>query len=278
MTVTQEQIAHAIRSLGLSNKPLAVHASLRSFGTVEGGAETVIHACLQEGCTLLVPTFSSGYEVAAPPDMRPQQNGCGDYSWMTQSAADASAESAAASYDPGSLEIDRDSMGAIPAAVLQMPGSRRGRHPLNSFAAIGPMAEVLIAGQQPDDVYAPLRKLAESGGDVVLMGVGLERLTLLHLAEQLAGRTLFRRWARDASGAAMMVEVGSCSEGFGSFAQALSPLARHAEVGASRWQIYDAAEVLSVASAAIRETPSITHCGDPGCDRCHDAVLGGPIL
>ena len=278
MTVSQEQIAHAIQALGLSKKPLAVHASLRSFGIVEGGAESVVRAILQEGCTLLVPAFSSAYEAAAPLDMRPERNGCGDYSWMAPPAAAGSSEAALDSYVPSSSELDRDSMGAIPAAVLQMPGRQRGRHPLNAFAAIGPLAEELIAGQRPDYVYAPLRKLAERGGDVVLMGVGIERLTLLHLAEQMAGRTLFRRWAREASGDVIMAEVGSCSEGFGQLADVLAPHVRHAEVGASHWRIYNAAAVLTAASAAIRETPSLTHCGDPGCDRCRDAVLGGPLL
>ena len=277
--VTAAHIGEAVRALGLTGKPLAIHASLRSFGRIEGGADALIQALLSEGCTLLVPTFSSGFAVPAPPDMRPLRNGCGDYGWMdADRSSGASAALASAIYEPGSMELDRDSMGALPAAVLRLPDSLRGNHPLNSFAAVGPLAEELIAGQRPDDVYAPLRKLAERGGEAVLMGVGLERLTLLHLAEQMAGRALFRRWALDADGRTMLAEVGNCSEGFGKLARLLAPVGKHRTVGASGWQVYPAAACLALASEAIRETPAITHCDDPGCDRCPDAVLGGPIL
>jgi len=278
VAVTASHIVQAAQALGLSGKPLSVHASLRSFGRIEGGADALIQALLSEGCTLLVPAFSFGYAVPAPPDMRPLRNGCGDYGWMGDDDGPIPGAAHAAIYNPGSMELDRDSMGALPAAVLQLPGRRRGSHPLQSFAAIGPLAEELVAGQRPDDAYAPLRKLAERGGEAVLMGVGLERLTLLHLAEQLAGRELFRRWALDAAGQTMFAEVGSCSEGFGKLAGLLAPIARHGLAGASRWQVLPAAACLDIAAAAIRETPAITHCGDPGCDRCPDAVLGGPLM
>jgi len=65
---------------------------------------------------------------------------------------------------------------------------------------VGPLAQQLISGQQPLNVYAPFRALAEAGGWVVLMGVGPDKLTLLHYAEQLAGRIPFRRWANDPAG------------------------------------------------------------------------------
>ena len=58
------------------------------------------------------------------------------------------------------------------------------------------------------------------------MGVDLERLTLLHLAEEMAGRQLFRRWAKDSNGSTIMVEVGGCSEGFHKFNQIVSDIAK----------------------------------------------------
>ena len=66
-------------------------------------------------------------------------------------------------YAPDAPDIDRADMGAIPAAVLAMPGRVRGNHPLCSFAAIGPLADELVAAQQPLHVFAPLRALAEAG-------------------------------------------------------------------------------------------------------------------
>jgi hypothetical protein len=100
---------------------------------------------------------------------------------------------------PASNEID-DDMGALPAAVLARPGRVRGDHQLSSFTAIGPLAEQLMRDQAPLHVFAPLEALTDTGGVVLLMSVGLDSTTLLHLAEQRAGRTLFRRWANGPEG------------------------------------------------------------------------------
>jgi aminoglycoside N3'-acetyltransferase len=268
--VTVEDIRHATRAAGLSEKPVCVHASLRSFGHVEGGAETVVRGLLEEGCTVLVPTFSLTFSVSPPPHMRPPRNAW-DYD---QPVPDLSGEGR--SYTPATNEMS-GWLGVIPTTVLAMDGRVRGNHPLNSFSAVGPLAHDLIDRQAPNDVYAPLERLAELGGSVVLMGVGLTSMTLIHLAERKAGRTLFRRWANDAAGAAMMVEVGSCSTGFDRFDPILAPFEQHATVDESLWRIFPAGPTLEAATHAIRADPTITHCGKEVC-RCNDAVLGGPIL
>jgi aminoglycoside N3'-acetyltransferase len=272
MTVTMATIRHAIRELGLTGRPLCVHSSLRSFGEVAGGAQSVIDALLAEGCTVLVPTFSyDTFAIPPPPDMRPERNG-----WRYGRSADSTAGSDR-TYTTNSIAVDR-AMGAIPATLLQLPEHRRGDHPLCSFSAVGPDAEMLIASQEPLAVYAPLRTLAEQGGSVICMGVGLTRMTFLHLAEQRAGRRLFRRWANETGGHPMMVEVGGCSEGFARFDGPLASIERRVQVGASRWRIFPALDVLELAVDAIRTDPTVTHCADAACERCDDAVLGGPLL
>lgn len=37
------------------------------------------------------------------------------------------------------------------------------------------------------------------------------------------------------------------------------------------------AEIQAALAAAIRADPQITHCGNPDCERCNDALLGGPF-
>lgn len=268
MPVTAFAIRSALGELSLSGRALCVHSSLRTFGHVEGGADTVVSALLAEGCTVLVPTFSYGFGIAPPPGSRPAQNGW-DYGKKVESPG------AGRLFVSATNEVDAD-MGVVPAAVLARANRARGRHPLDSFAGLGPLADALVSGQTPLDVYAPLRALASVGGWIVLMGVGLERLTLLHAAEQRAGRRLFRRWANGLGGPEE-VECGGCSEGFGSLEPALSSLARRARVGASPWVAYPAAETLDAAAAAIRADPEITRCGRSGCDGCADAVAGGPL-
>jgi aminoglycoside 3-N-acetyltransferase len=181
-------------------------------------------------------------------------------------------------FTTASKEIDRASMGAIPAAVLERPAHQRGNHPLSSFSAVGPLARDLVRGQAPLDIYAPLRRLAELDGVVILMGVGLDRLTLLHLAEQQAGRRMFRRWANGPDGQPAEVDRGGCSAGFVRLGPILAGLARETQVGASPWLVYPAREALDVAAAAIRHDPEITHCATPDCVLCACTIAGGPIL
>ncbi|TMV44396.1 AAC(3) family N-acetyltransferase [Paenibacillus mesophilus] len=273
MAVTREDISKAIKILGLSQKPICVHSSLRSFGWVEGGAEGIVQCFLDQGCTILVPTFSWIYSEVPPIEFRPRRNGCGDYSWVATKEQKASEI-----YNPECNEIDKQDMGAIPSAILRMRNRKRGNHPLNSFTAIGLLAEKLITKQQPNNVYAPLRTLAELDGEVVLMGVGLKRMTALHLAEQMAGRNMFRRWSKDLSGAPIMVEVGGCSDGFINFESLFAPFEKNLTVGNSNWRVISMNKILNIVHEAITQNPLITHCGDSSCDRCNDAVLGGPIL
>jgi aminoglycoside 3-N-acetyltransferase len=161
--------------------------------------------------------------------------------------------------------------------VLARKDRIRGNHPLCSFAAIGPLAGSIIARQTPIDVFAPLRALAEAGGWVVLIGTGLHSMTLLHAAEELAGRRPFIRWANGPGGKPIGVSMGGCSLGFEKLAPALAPLEKKWTVGRSAWRAFPAAETLETASAAIRADPEITRCADENCPRCGDQVLGGPV-
>lgn len=271
--VTVVDIRQAVRKLGISGRCVCAHSSLRSFGHVQGAAAAVVRAFLDEGCTLLVTTFSYQFGLRSQAGMRPPRN-----AWQYDTEWDRlPSEGEGKIYTPDSNEIARE-MGAVPAAVLAMPGRVRGMHPLTSLSGVGPHAAELVSLQTPLDAFAPLEKLAATAGFVLLMGVGLDRLTLLHLAERAAGRTMFRRWANGPDGQPMMVEFGGCSSGFGKFERALGPVMTRHTVGQSPWVLMPAREALHIATAAIKDDPAITACGDPACERCRDGILGGPIL
>jgi aminoglycoside N3'-acetyltransferase len=272
MTVTMATIRDAISAMELSGHPVCIHASLRSFGWVEGGAQTVIEALLAEGCTVLVLTLSFAFASPPPLERRLIRNG-EDYTHYSDQSINCGPI-----YSPDTQEMERGMVGAIPAAVVAMPERIRGNHPRDSFTGVGPMASQLISGQSALDVYSPLRKLAQSDGFVALMGVGLDKMTLLHLAEKQAGRTLFRRWANSAAGEPLEVEEGGCSRGFVQLEPPLSPLATCRRVGKSLWRVFSAEATLEAAAEAIRRDPMITHCGNAACLECRDAVLGGPVL
>jgi aminoglycoside 3-N-acetyltransferase len=100
-------------------------------------------------------------------------------------------------------------------------------------------------------------------------------MTLVHLAEELAGRRMFLRWAMVPEGI-VPARVGGCSSGFERLAPVIARHESRALVGASLWRIFSAQDALISATAAIAAHPAVTHCADAGCARCTDAIAGGP--
>ncbi|MFO7586359.1 MAG: AAC(3) family N-acetyltransferase, partial [Anaerolineales bacterium] len=179
---------------------------------------------------------------------------------------------------PESAMIAR-SMGAIPARLLGIEGRVRGEHSLNSFTALGPLADELIAAQGPLNVYGPYKMAyRHPAAFVVLAGVDLTSATPVHFAEERAGRRLFRRWARHVKYGIQEIEVGSCSDGFNNLAESLTDIETRVRAGQSDWRIYSLRKFVDTLAAVIADSPSITHCANPDCTRCRDFVRGGPIL
>jgi len=270
MNTTASHIRNAICELGIQGYPMIVHSSLKSFGWVDGGPRTVIDALLDEGCTVMAPAFDFQSFVAPPLGFRPKQNAI-NYDPYPAPQADISIPV----YTPESNAI-AEGLGAIPRTLIEYENRIRGRHPLESFAAVGPLARCLIEGQTPIDVFAPFDVLADLDGWVVLMGVGLNRATLIHHAEQKAGRHPFLRWANGLDGKPIEAWLSGCSAGFDNLEKPLSYLKREIKVGESLWKVYPAREMLEQASELIRNEPQITHCSNPNCISCNDAIAGGP--
>jgi aminoglycoside 3-N-acetyltransferase len=264
------QLVEAIQAIGLANSAVCLHSSLKSFGCLDGGADTLIGAFLDEGCTLVVPTFTYACEAAPPPDRQLSQNGL-DYS---EPIAVAGLER----YDKNGTLISPD-MGAVPARVLHLKGHVRSNHPLNSFSAIGPLADELIRTQSLLNVYGPLQAMyTHPATYMVLIGVDLTKATPIHFAEEKAGRRLFRRWAKLMDGTVHEVAVGSCSEGFNNLAPAVRELEINLMVGQSKWRVYPFRAFIDTVTRMIVRNPEITHCADVNCVRCNDAIKGGPRL
>jgi aminoglycoside 3-N-acetyltransferase len=271
--ITRSDLDRGIERLGLSGQVACLHSSLKSFGYVDGGADAIVDAFLDAGCTLLVPTFTgTRFEVRPPADQVIERNG-----WSSTEVS-ALPERTDVVFTPDLDLIDTREMGQIATSVLRRPGRVRGNHPHNSFTALGPRASMLVRDQAWDDVYAPLREITKQRGSIVMAGVGLNRMTLLHFSETLSGRRLFRRWATGADGTAIPVPIGSCSEGFPNLESAIGTLSTQAMVGHSAWRVFPATETVTTSAAIIRNEPGITHCGSEECLRCPDAIAGGPII
>lgn len=272
MSVTSNDIACAILSLDISGKIIFLHSSIKSFGYVEGGVSAIIEPFLERDCTVVVPTFY--YDAIVPPP---------EGTYYLQNGVDLR-EPTTFDYHSvrpytGCDEMITPDMGSIPAGVLRRPDRIRGNHPICSFTAVGPEAQRIIADQAPLRVYAPYEKIvADDEAYLLLMGVDLTKATPIHYGESLAGRRLFRRWAKVSAHEYVETENGGCSDGFNNLAPWISSIERRTTVGDSRWRVYPFKPFVYAVSEAIRRNPAITHCENPFCSRCNDAVKGGPFV
>lgn len=168
--VSKEDIKLALRELGLKKGDVVgVHSSLSSFGYVEGGADAVIDAPLEvvvgEG-TIVMPTHSTNRVMI---ELSPEEVAAGVL-WLYKVLP----------YDPKETPC---STGVIPETFRKRGGVIRSLHPMFSVAAVGSRAEE-IAEAGSKNVLEAWRRLLKLGGNILLMGVGLEVCTAMHSAEE----------------------------------------------------------------------------------------------
>ena len=77
-------------------------------------------------------------------------------------------------------------MGAVPEMFRQWPGSIRTEHPARSICAWGKHAEYITAEHTLSNIFgegSPIAKLYELDAKVLLIGVGYDKNTSIHLAD-----------------------------------------------------------------------------------------------
>lgn len=159
MRPTPAEVAHQLHALGVRRGAvLLVHTSFRAVRPVEGGPHGLIDAlrdALGPEGTLVMPSWGND-------DDEP--------------------------FDPRSTPSS-PSLGVVAETFRRLPGVRRSDH-FHAFAAAGPRAAEVTADPLPLPPHipeSPVGRVHELDGQVLLLGVGHEADTTLHLAELVAG-------------------------------------------------------------------------------------------
>jgi len=158
-TIDKTRLVEQLRTLGVEpGGVLLVHTSFRAVRPVEGGPLGLVEA-LREAVgprgTLVMPAWTGDDE---------------------------------APFDPRETPAAED-LGVVADTFWRQPGVLRSAH-LQAFAAAGPAAAQLLRDPLPLPPHipaSPVGRVHDLDGQVLLLGVGHDADTTLHLAELLAG-------------------------------------------------------------------------------------------
>lgn len=246
----------AFTRLGVpAGDPVIVHASLRAFGQVRGGAETVVGALLNVFAGVMAPTFT--YKTMITPEIGPPDNGL-DY------GVAENANRMAQFYRPN-MPADA-TIGIIPDTLRQNPKAKRSMHPILSFTGVG--VDAALTAQTLAEPLAPIRILADAGGWVLLLGVDHTVNTSLHYGEMLARRKQFVRWALTPAGIYECPGFPGCSDGFEALGPYVHHLTREGRVGEARVLALPLMPMVEVAKTLIESDPHALLCDLSDCPRC----------
>jgi aminoglycoside N3'-acetyltransferase len=249
--LSQAEVAAQLRHLGVKHGGvLLVHTSFRAVRPVEGGPSGLIEALRQavgpDG-TLVMPSWT---ELDDEP------------------------------FDALNTPSARD-LGVVAQTFWRRPGVRRSDH-FHAFAAEGPQAEVITADPLPLPPHipaSPVGRVHELDGQVLLLGVGHDANTTLHLAELLAGvpyRTPSYCTVLE-NGRATRVDYGENNHCCARFALAddwlrSRGLQTEGRVGRAHSRLSSSRHLVSVALEHLSLNPLLfLHPVDAGCDECDQA-------
>lgn len=255
-------IVSAFQALGLHDKPIIAHASLKPFGFIEGGAEAVLDAMLASFASVIMPTFT--YKTEITPDVGPPNNGLTYGSGHDRNKM-------AESFRPD-LRAD-PLMGILPETLRNHPSATRTAHPILSFVGIN--ADLTLFTQTLYEPLAPIGALAELDGWAVLINVDHTVNTSIHYAEKLAGRRQFIRWALVGNRVVECPNYPGDSAGFQAIESYLAFDTRRVPIGEGFVQAVPLQRLFEVVKELIKKNPLALLCERPDCERCNAVKITG---
>lgn len=176
-----EDVARMLGELGVKRSDVIVaHIRMSALGWVAGGAQAVVMGLLKsvgDLGTVVMPAHSGANsdpaQWANPPV--PEQ-------WWEP------IRQAMPAFDP--LRTPTRGVGSVAELFRSWPGAHRSSHPSCSFSAIGRHAERITSSHrslQPFGEDSALAKAYALDAKVVLIGIGHERNSSMHLGEARSG-------------------------------------------------------------------------------------------
>jgi len=227
---------------------LVVHTAFSKLGPIEGGPLGLIDALretLGEMGTLVMPSMSDDDETP---------------------------------FDPAKTPCI--GMGIVADTFWRLPGVLRSDNP-HAFAAIGPRAAEILAQhplEVPHGLDSPVGRVYEMDGQVLLLGVGHDANTTVHLAENMAGMRYLRPKYLTVSrnGAPIRIEydeLDHCCEGFALLDAWLDAETRQrrGQVGQGQARLMRSRDVVDAALPRLREDETVFLHPPGRCEECDDA-------
>lgn len=249
-------VASGIKSLALeSHLPVIAHISDSSLDEIKGGADTVLGALLGAVDTLMMPSFTLKCMII--PQAGPVDNAL-NYGSGNEN------NSLAEFFTP---RLPSDSLMGVAAERLRlMPEAVRSNHPLLSFAGIG--VDAAIKTQTLNNPLAPLQALGDLGASILLFGVDQSANFSIHLAEKLAGRKQFIRWALTPAGVLECPGFPGCNHGFNQASRLTEPVSRQMLIGTSTIKVIPLLPMVQILQQKILKDPEFLLCDRSDCDFC----------
>lgn len=228
--------------LGLDGtQHLIIHASLRSFGQVEGGANTVVDALIHRSATVMAPAFTYGTLLRSPTAVARQE-----FRRTTR--------------------VSRD-IGQIPQNMVERPEALRSFHPTLSFIAIGEAAQAITAAQTLASPYQPIGELYRLDGYALLLGTQFDSNTTIHFGEHLAGMPLLTRYV-PLGGSVVPTSFPNCSADFGTLEGYVQSVAT-TKIGSAGVRLYRVRDLVDQTVRLLGQNPEALLCTDRYC-RCRE--------
>lgn len=258
----KDSLKKSLAELGLRpGQAIVVHSSLSSFGSLEGGAATVIRALkelITEEGLILMPAFT--YETAygnVRPDRIKKSKG----------------------FHPG-FPVSKP-IGRVAETFRKSEGVSRNFHPQLSFCFWGKEAASLSQKYHMSDSLSensPLGEILSRDGYVLLLGTEFETISILHTAEYIAkapydAYRAFYGYREDSQHIAAELRTTGHSGEFKKIA-GLLPLGKVAytstRIGAAVCHLIKAGDLVHWAVELLKKDPDFFLCSRDSCISCKE--------